>query len=45
EVSIGHALTAEALEMGFTNTVKEYLKILAGDLFISKCGKRRSMLI
>lgn len=29
EVSIGHALTAEALEMGFTNTVKEYLKILA----------------
>ncbi|MEM6611845.1 MAG: pyridoxine 5'-phosphate synthase, partial [Cyanobacteria bacterium P01_C01_bin.72] len=29
EVSIGHALTAEALEMGFANTVKEYLKILA----------------
>ena len=28
EVSIGHALTAEALEMGFANTVKEYLKIL-----------------
>ena len=28
EVSIGHALTAEALEMGFYNTVKEYLKIL-----------------
>ena len=28
EVSIGHALTAEALEMGFSNTVKEYLKIL-----------------
>ena len=24
EVSIGHALTAEALEMGFANTVKEY---------------------
>lgn len=29
EVSIGHALTAEALEMGMANTVKEYLKILA----------------
>ncbi|MGL5808105.1 MAG: pyridoxine 5'-phosphate synthase [Xenococcaceae cyanobacterium] len=28
EVSIGHALTAEALEMGFANTVKQYLKIL-----------------
>lgn len=28
EVSIGHALTAEALEMGFERTVKEYLKIL-----------------
>lgn len=28
EVSIGHALTAEALEMGFSNTVKEYIKIL-----------------
>ena len=28
EVSIGHALTAEALEMGFANTVKEYTKIL-----------------
>lgn len=28
EVSIGHALTAEALEMGFPNTVKEYIKIL-----------------
>jgi pyridoxine 5-phosphate synthase len=28
EVSIGHALTAEALEMGLANTVKEYLKIL-----------------
>ena len=28
EVSIGHALTAEALEMGFTQTVKEYIKIL-----------------
>ena len=28
EVSIGHALTAEALEMGFTNTVKQYIKIL-----------------
>ena len=28
EVSIGHALTAEALEMGFAQTVKEYLKIL-----------------
>ena len=28
EVSIGHALTAEALVMGFAQTVKEYLKIL-----------------
>ena len=28
EVSIGHALTAEALEMGMANTVREYLKIL-----------------
>lgn len=28
EVSIGHALTAEALEMGLANTVKEYIKIL-----------------
>jgi len=28
EVSIGHALTAEALEMGFDRTVKEYIKIL-----------------
>ena len=28
EVSIGHALTAEALEMGFHDTVKAYLKIL-----------------
>jgi len=27
EVSIGHALTAEALEMGLSNTVREYLKI------------------
>ena len=29
EVSIGHALIAEALEKGLYNTVKEYLKILA----------------
>lgn len=29
EVSIGHALTAEALEMGFAKTVREYLKILS----------------
>ncbi len=29
EVSIGHALTAEALEIGLADTVKEYLKILA----------------
>jgi pyridoxine 5-phosphate synthase len=29
EVSIGHALIAEALEIGLSNTVKEYLKILA----------------
>jgi len=28
EVSIGHALIAEALEMGLSETVKEYLKIL-----------------
>jgi pyridoxine 5-phosphate synthase len=31
EVSIGHALIAEALEMGLDKTVKEYLKILAGN--------------
>ena len=30
EVSIGHALIAEALEMGLHKTVKEYLKVLAG---------------
>ena len=29
EVSIGHALIAEALEMGLYNTVKQYLKILS----------------
>ena len=29
EVSIGHALIADALEMGLDNTVKEYLKVLA----------------
>lgn len=29
EVSIGHALMAEALEMGLFNTVKAYLKILS----------------
>jgi len=29
EVSIGHALIADAIEMGLYNTVKEYLKILA----------------
>lgn len=29
EVSIGHALIAEALEMGLFNTVKAYLKILS----------------
>lgn len=28
EVSIGHALIAEALEMGLYNTVKEYLQVL-----------------
>jgi pyridoxine 5-phosphate synthase len=28
EVSIGHALIAEALEIGLYNTVKEYLKVL-----------------
>jgi pyridoxine 5-phosphate synthase len=30
EVSIGHALIAEALEMGLSTVVKEYLKILSG---------------
>jgi len=30
EVSIGHALIAEALEMGLSGTVKAYLAILAG---------------
>jgi pyridoxine 5-phosphate synthase len=30
EVSIGHALIAEALEMGLFNTVQAYLKILSG---------------
>ncbi|NJM97915.1 MAG: pyridoxine 5'-phosphate synthase [Phormidesmis sp. RL_2_1] len=30
EVSIGHALTADALEMGYANAVKAYLKVLAG---------------
>lgn len=29
EVSIGHALIAESLEMGLYNTVKEYLKVLS----------------
>lgn len=29
EVSIGHALIAEALEMGLANTVKAYLEILS----------------
>jgi len=29
EVSIGHALIADALEMGLFNTVKEYLKVLS----------------
>ena len=29
EVSIGHALIADALEMGLYNTVREYLKILS----------------
>jgi pyridoxine 5-phosphate synthase len=29
EVSIGHALIAEALEMGLYNTVKEYLRVLS----------------
>jgi pyridoxine 5-phosphate synthase len=28
EVSIGHALTAEALEMGFDRTVRQYIEIL-----------------
>lgn len=30
EVSIGHALIADALEMGLRNTVKKYLKIING---------------
>jgi pyridoxine 5-phosphate synthase len=30
EVSIGHALIAEALDMGLSNTVQAYLKILSG---------------
>lgn len=30
EVSIGHALIAEALEMGLRNTVRAYLDVLAG---------------
>jgi pyridoxine 5-phosphate synthase len=29
EVSIGHALISDALEMGLFNTVKEYLKVLS----------------
>ncbi|NIP26827.1 MAG: pyridoxine 5'-phosphate synthase [Phycisphaerae bacterium] len=29
EVSIGHGLIADAIEMGLENTVKEYLKVLA----------------
>jgi pyridoxine 5-phosphate synthase len=29
EVSIGHALIADALEMGLYNAVKEYLKVLS----------------
>jgi len=29
EVSIGHALIAEAVQMGLDNTVREYLKVLA----------------
>ena len=29
EVSIGHALIAEAIDMGLYNTVKEYLKVLS----------------
>ena len=33
EVSIGHALIAEALEMGLSNTVKAYLDILAKSHF------------
>jgi pyridoxine 5-phosphate synthase len=33
EVSIGHALIADALEMGLYNTVKEYLKLLSESSF------------
>jgi pyridoxine 5-phosphate synthase len=28
EVSIGHALTAEALEMGFPETVRAYARVI-----------------
>jgi len=31
EVSIGHALIADALEMGFHNAVKAYLHVLAAN--------------
>ena len=30
EVSIGHALTADALELGFTGAVRAYLQITRG---------------
>jgi pyridoxine 5-phosphate synthase len=35
EVSIGHALMAEALEMGLSNTVRAYLDILSHTRYIS----------
>lgn len=38
EVSIGHALTAEALEEGLATTVKRYLRILDGTAAAGKHG-------
>jgi pyridoxine 5-phosphate synthase len=32
EVSIGHALVADALELGLTETVRRYRRICAGDV-------------
>ncbi len=39
EVSIGHALIAEALEMGLYKTVKEYLQVLSQNQFRSQRHK------
>ena len=35
EVSIGHALTIEAIEMGFENTVKSYIEIIEKSAAVS----------